>query len=362
MAQATDPYAPLWCTRLANATGADRLARALGRPALAPYLFVSALLVLDGVVLSTVTTLYIDRAHPLLTDPFWYAAPVGLWFAVWSIRSLARGHDRLVSTYDFDQQFAAPDVTAESVYDLRTTRLKHVVFGLLLVAHAATYLLLGEWTAVVRMDGTVVGFLKFGFIIPFGYFPVIAEFAGLVLATLVVLPRYVVTKEYRLQFDDPLDTGGLEPVGDLIKRATYIYAVGLLFAIAFEYGSAASSTFDPTASPSTTFHTAEFVVVWAVGVVLVLYATFTLHAYMQRKKLAKIRELDAEIREFGDDDRGFPETDPADPEYPRLEYEYLRLQKVKDTSTFPFTPATEERVVVSAVVPLALELLINVLV
>lgn len=368
MSRERDPYEPLWITRLARATGTDRLAGRFGRPDLGPYAFVSILLVVDGVVLSTVGHLVAGRPHPLLEDPFWYTAPVGLWFAIWSVRSLARTYVTISSTYDFGRRFAAADVTAESFYDVRTTRIKHGLFALLLAIHATNYVILGGWVQVARTAGPAIGFVKFGLIIPFGYFPVIAEAGGLVLASLVVVPRYVIAKEYRLQFDDPLDTGGLEPVGDLIKQSVYIYTFGLVLGLLFEYGPelytryAGASGLDPAlTSPPLALQTPEFFALWGLGIALMLYAVLKLHAYMQRQKRRKIEALDARLRELGSDDRGFPETELDAPEHPRVEFEYLRLQKVKDTSTFPFTPAAEERIVVSALAPVVLDVAIGAL-
>jgi hypothetical protein len=359
MDQSGDIYSPLWSTRLARVLYVNNILDRFGYAAFSPYAFVFLLLFLDVGVLSTIKYLFADGYHPLLENPFWWAAPIGLGFAIWSSRWLVRGHQSVVETYNIDEQFATPDVTPESFYELSRTRVKYVVFGGLLLFHSINYIVLSGWTDVTRIEGPVIGFLKFGLIIPFGYFPLAAEFAGLVLAVVVIFPRYIVSNEFQLQFDDPLDTGGLEPVGNLIKRAAYIYAFGLILALVFEFGSVLVSEFRNPATTTVQMKTAEFVAAWLLGIGLILYGTFTLHSYMQKQKEQKIRELDRQLRELGSDDRGFPETEPDDTEYARFEYEYLRLQKVKDTSTFPFTPATEERLVVSALLPVALELAIS---
>jgi hypothetical protein len=157
MGQQGDPYEVLWITRLVRRTGIDRLVGRYGYPQLGPYVFVSVLLIVDTGVLSTIGYLVAGRFHPLLEDPFWYAAPVGLWFGIWSIRSLARRYRTIVTTYDFGRRFAAADVNPGSFYDIRTTRIKHGLFVLLVLVHVTNYVVLGEWTQVARTAGPVIG-------------------------------------------------------------------------------------------------------------------------------------------------------------------------------------------------------------
>jgi hypothetical protein len=344
----------LWITRLSRHTGVERLAGRLGHPDKAAYLYVALLVVIDGGVLSTARAVLNDQPHPVVTNPLWLAVPVGLVFAVWSIRSLTRAYDDVASRYDADQFAAA---MADPIYDVRRTHVTHLVFLLLVAVHVVQFVVLGNWVGIAERVGPVVGGLSFGLLIPLGYFPVLAEFGGIVLATVVFVPRSFVTNEFQVAFDDPLDAGGLEPVGDLLKQAAYVYAGGLVVAILFEYGGL---QFDTLPAGPVALKTAEFLLAWGLGVVLVGYGVVTLHLYMQRQRRAKIEAIDARLRALGGDDRGIPETDPDEAEYRDLELEYLRLQKVKDTSTMPFSAAAEERLVASALAPIVLEVGIDV--
>lgn len=354
-------YDPLWVTRVSRWAGLDRVADRLGRPELAPYTYAFLLVFVDVGVLSTVGYLTFGHTHPLLTNPFWYVAPLGLWFAIWASRLLARHGADLVDTYAGSDRFDT-SVGADDFYDLRRTRFKYGFFVGLLVVHAVNYGLLGGFVEAVDVVGPVLATLKFGLIIPFGYFPIIAEVAGLVTASFLMVPQYFVVHGYRLQFDDPLDLGGLEPVGDLIKKAVYIYMAGLTIGLLFTHGPYVFPQFvDVEYSAPGLLGTVQFLVAWTLGIGLLLYGTFRLHLYLQSEKRAKIEKLDDRIRELGEDDHSIPDTVPGEGARSDLEIEYLRLRKVKQLQTWPFAEAAQERIAFSVFVPIVLDQLLTYL-
>lgn len=90
--------------------------------------------------------------------------------------------------------------------------------------------------------GPVIGILRGGVIFPIFYFPLIAEFVSILIFYFVVIPYYFAEDEYQLQFDDPLNIGGLEPVERLLKNQStfivldfYLFLCGSMAHLYFQY-------------------------------------------------------------------------------------------------------------------------------
>lgn len=83
------------------------------------------------------------------------------------------------------------------------------------------------FTEFLAIEGVVIGLLKQA-IIFFGYIPLVTEFFALVVTVHVVFPVQLWRREYPLDFSDVTGCGGFREVGDLLKRSTMLYFLGVL--------------------------------------------------------------------------------------------------------------------------------------
>lgn len=81
---------------------------------------------------------------------------------------------------------------------------------------------------------------------------------------------------------------------------------------------------------------------------------------MQNEKENKIKEITREIRELGDDDHSIPETEVTGEERSKLEMKEMEIKKIRQMRTWPFTTATQERIIVSAGAPIILDRLFSI--
>ena len=396
-----DPYGPLWITRLtrysridkftekarindfvrragnswpAKLVGVSRLVAEDGNPQVGPYVFVLFITFIDIGILSTISYINGKQNHAL-EIPTSYLIPLGLLFGVWAIRMFARN----VVMDSYNNQFDSPDaqsydfgkyskriltpivdkfkISDTQSYDIRNSYFKHIIFSILLILNFFNLFVFGEWSAFLQKHGFVIAVIKYWIVASVIYFSIIAELSGMIAASFVSIPRYFVKNNYELSFDDPHDVGGLKTVGDLIKTAFYMYAIGLTLIVLFIY--AAPLFQDHPYNPFERYKVAQFVIAWLAGIAFLLYGTIKLHLYMESQKEEKIDDIKDDIEDLGNSEQAIPDEVDDEQTKTEIQLKYMQLEQVKATRTLPFTAATQERVLFTAAAPLVLERLLN---
>lgn len=366
----------LWSERAAARLGFDRLGAGLGRPGLAPYLLLAAVYALDVPVLSTVRYLQTGY-HPYLVNPAAMMVPLLAAYAIWSSRRL---RDRFEVVVDdlipvgepvptvqhdpplrpwFDRavrRLGTPDGADER--EQLSTLIAPQLKWLLLVAAWGLYVawILHSPTVqrlILESEGPLLGGIKYGVLLPGVYLPLAVEFVATYLGVIVILPVQIRAIGL-IDFQDPLGFGGLRPVGDLVRRATSHYLLGLAgyvagIGIGHLLGRAG---FVPRVGLLTTAFIGGATV---LGVALFVFPVIVLHGHMKAAKHDRIHDLATEVERRGpeDDSNMFPDTSlpdsPADgSEYLHL---YVKLRKVENTREFPIDVSHLQELVLAALVP-----------
>lgn len=368
----------LWVERMAAATGATWLAERLGRPGWGPYLLFGGAWVVDVPVLSTIR--YLESGyHPLLVNPGVGLVPVMILLALWSVRGLSArfetvrtaladctdGRDvevdpsplaRLVAAWDrrAERWAAADDIDDPTTWDLapRKFRLALLVGGLAL--HFG-WLFAGRGNPEMTFarEGLLIGGAKFGVIIPFLYYPLVAEFLSVVLAVHLLVPNLIRRGRY-VDFEDPLGYGGLRPVGELVEASAIRYFVALvLYAASVAIGALTDPTIpEPGLVPSVLIAVGTL-----TGLVLFVGPMFSLHWFMRHQKEERLAEIRREARDCGDSEALFPNLGPDEDQHlDAYTRHYMNLRRVSEMHEFPVSYRRLSKVFGVAALPYLTEL------
>lgn len=339
-----DETLPLFTERAAAVLGLDRVAEAVGRPGLTPYLAPLLGWVLDFVVLSSLSYLLVDRQRFDALSV--WLIPVGLVVGVVLAQWL---RDRYVAAVE---NLPGDTLSPAALRSLPTGRFRVAVY-LAFVAGNYAQLVLSprEVAAFAAVHGEAIAYAKYLFASPL-YFTLFADLAALLLAGMVVLPWRLYNANLALDFSDVTGFAGLYEVGRLLWAGSVTYFVGLTMWTAF--------LVLPTIVGANDTSTADVVVfsaLWVAGFLLYVGPVWLLHRHMTREKERHVREIDAEIRALDpkDNDRGVPYLEPASQDIPRLQQKFLELQQVRNAREYPANTAIVEELALAAILPLAFQ-------
>lgn len=343
----------LWIERLPVRLGFERGARMVtGREGLGSYLFVTFVVGIDIAASIAAMVLY-DHTPPLLLNPFWLLLPIGLLLAVWSARMMQKWYDSMIKKIDIEQR--ATSFEATEFNEILPSRVRTIVYLLAILFYAIGWASSGIGV-ILSTIGPIIGFLKWGVLVPLVYLPIVIEWGVMILGIHLILPRQVRNSEFELDFSDPLNFGGMYEFGALLKYSYYMYVGALLLFLLWRYGEALTGQIvqTPYAEP-TMVHTAQFAAAWILGVGFLCHSLYVFHAHMSTAKEKKLEEINQRIRDLGDDSYSLPETDP-DPELvDRVRFEYEQMQFVKETREFPIGFSMSSQILFSALLPVLIE-------
>lgn len=349
----------LWVDRIPTRLRLTRLAdRFTGRPELGAYLFVVIAAGLDA-ALSFVVAWRTGSPTPLTTNPFWLLLPVIVLFLVWANRTLTARYDGIREQIDLESRTGA-GYGPETFQPFVPRRVRAGLYGLAVVLHAGTILYRGAIPELVSTLGPLVAVLKFGIIIPGAYLPIGAEFAAIMVAIHVRLPRLVRRSDLAMDFSDPTDFGGMYQFGALVKYSYYLFAGVLLLLLVWTYAEELFSTFVGRAYDSQGIETPiQFGVMWVVGTGLLAHSVIQYHVHMARAKEAKLQEITERIRELTDEGATVPDVQPGPEEVERIRLEYDNLRWVRRIREYPVDFVMVSQLVFSILLPVVLERLFS---
>ncbi|MFC7006626.1 hypothetical protein [Halalkalicoccus salilacus] len=80
---------------------------------------------------------------------------------------------------------------------------------------------------------------------------------------------------------------------------------------------------------------------------------------MTKAKREKVKEINQYLQELGDDDRSIPETQSELKEILHVQLEHDKSRRVRDMHEYPFNAEMTSQLVLSVLLPLALERILN---
>jgi hypothetical protein len=337
----------LWVEKAPSHLRVDSLClRLFGNDKYAPYLFVIFVAIIDVPLLSTIGYIIHNgrTVHPLIDYGWWILVPIGLILGVHGINRIREKYSDATSNVgrtNSNLQVPTAKYFRISIYILSLT-----AYGIFIVPNLPQFL---------STEGQVIGVIKWLFIIPFFYLPIISEFFVVYLHGLFFVSISISRQNVPLDFSDPSKLGGMGNVGDLIISSTSLYFVGLaLWTGTTIIGPITGIRATPT-GPGT-YSIGFFIISWTTGVFLFLLSLWIIHRHMYKKKQNEINEIVEEIRLSGYDDEVFPYTNPNDSSE-SLEYiqKYINLQRVEETKTYPINVNKIWEFSASAILPIFLQ-------
>lgn len=192
---------------------------------------------------------------------------------------------------------------------------------------------------------------------PVGFATVTAEFVGAYVGVMFLLPRRIRKSDFKLHFLDPEGLGGLRPIGELMKSAYYFLVLGLIGWLLIVYGPVLMGQFveSPLPQPGFVIDVA-FTGAWLLSIATMAYGLSQLHWYMKREKRKELTRLDRQAREHVENPYDLDEYTVTDEE--RFDDLRTRMNHVKRTKEFPTTFTMWSQILVSLILPKAVQMLL----
>lgn len=337
--------------RIAALLGFERLSSALPGDIWPPYLFVVSFLLLDHGIVNGYIHLT-GGTHILLAAPNIFVAPLAVLFAAFGIRYMWRNYAQAIRDLNVEQR--ADDEITDRFARTMSWRVKAGIYVLAVVVLYANVLFNVGLSTINRPGGGLIDAVNWLFVFEVAYLPFVVEFALVYFAIHVSLPRRIEQADIGLYFYDPQNMGGFASVGQLLKRSYYLYTAGLLLFFIVVYGAVILSLGE---TPATAFSAAFFSAAWFVGVLSIAYSMLTIHRLMASEKRERIRELEAEMREVIEKPYDINESTVTDEN--ELDDIRRRLEEVRGTRVYPATFTMWSQILISVLLPQALQLVLQ---
>ncbi|MGM0605085.1 MAG: hypothetical protein ACQETB_05365 [Halobacteriota archaeon] len=371
----TDERSPLWIDRYAEITRVADVTDRIGAKSIAPHIFVTLVWGLEkGTILLTGT------ADP---TPIWIAAKglelAGLLLVASTAARLAARYEVLATDVETYGSVADDDPDDLGVVDrvLRRLdagaiaavwraddewvdfpappRLRRVLLGCGWLLHAIYLFALGNVDHVLSTQGVLPGSLSFFVIIPFVYYPIIAEFVSIIANVHVALPARI-RSEGLLDFEDISGYGGLRPVGAVIESSGHRYVVGLIIYTLLTITTGIQAGAMSGNAETVAVDTLYLVVGTLVGILLFFYPVFSLHRFMTHQKDARLHAIADQVSRLEGDGTNFPEVNPETPDTAsQYMQHFMNMNVVKEMHEYPIKLQQVTSVVTGLVIPYALE-------
>ncbi|EMA67484.1 hypothetical protein C461_07149 [Halorubrum aidingense JCM 13560] len=365
----------LWIGRFTEATGIGWVATKSGVPSLAPHLFVAIVWGIEtsGSVVSGTAS----------ASPVWIASQslelAGLLLIASTVTGLATKYGSVAEAITDHEPVADVDpavlegvdrflrwldgavlaATWRSVDEWQRRpappRLRRALLACGLLLHATYLFGLGNVEFVLSSLGPVEGGLSFFVIIPFVYYPLLAEFVAVVANVHLALPARI-RSDRLLDFGDVSGYGGLRPVGALIEASGHRYVIGLALytLITITTGIQVNASVDNAALVA--IDTLYLVAGTLVGAVLFFYPVLSLHRFMAHQKEARLGKIATRVSELEGNGRTFPDVEPETPDSAtRYMNQFMNMNVVKQMHEYPVRLQQVTSIVTGLLLPYLLD-------
>ena len=272
------------------------------------------------------------------TNPYYALEVVLLPAAVVAARSLHREYDQAMAEMRIAERASDPAALLEIVPEW----FPWVLFGIAVATQ-------GIFPGPVDPSDVTAAFGNF-VILPFIYTPIVVQFFATYFAIEILAPIRLWHSDVGIDFLDPEGVGGLRPIGELIKKSYYYIAVGLV--------GYALITYAPFVDRGWTVSTeanALFTTIWVVTIAGVAFGVFVLHRFMYREKHEEIRLLKGQLRTRLENPYDVKSYAVPAEEEAAVEDLRERIRRVSDTSEYPATFSIWSQLLLSIVLPKAIQ-------
>jgi ABC-type multidrug transport system fused ATPase/permease subunit len=208
--------------------------------------------------------------------------------------------------------------------------------------------------AFLALDAYGVTDIVANFVVfPFIYLPIVTQFFAIYVAIEFFAPWRLWQSDVGIHFFDPEGVGGLRPLGELVKKAYYFVAVGLVAYALLTYAPFVSTEWEVSE-----FANVLFTGVWIITIGTVGFAVYILHRFLQRDKREEIQRLEAEIQERVSNPWDIAAYDVPTQKKERVQDLRERMERVSATKEYPATFSIWSQLLLSIVIPKAIQLLL----
>ena len=339
--ESTEENDGLWLDRYAQYFGFGWLSKRLPGdvPPSSLYAIMTVVLGHLGILIYNVVT-----GNPVIyrENPYFLLQPIVLLGAVYGAHSLQAEYDGAMAEMRIRERAETP----ESLLYPAPVWLPWALF----VVGAGLQLT----RATLDMAGWGITDLFANFVLfPFVFLPIVVQFV-VVYATIEFFgPWRLLHSEVGIHFLDPQGVGGLRPLGELVKKAYYYIAAGLVGYALITYAPFVDSAWTVSAAAGTLF-----TAVWVATVATVAFAVFTLHRFMHEAKRQEIQWLETQLRDCIQNPWDVKAYEiPAEKEQ-EVEDLRERINRVNATSEYPATFSIWSQLLLSIAVPKGIQFLL----
>ncbi|MFC7221799.1 hypothetical protein ACFQKF_01360 [Halalkalicoccus sp. GCM10025322] len=136
------------------------------------------------------------------------------------LKKIENDYRNLIQQHDIKSQIR--DDNTVNFDQIISTRFRWSLYAIALILYIGTFVIRGQFSAVINTVGLMIGFIKTGIIIPFVYIPIGVEFAAIYTSIHIDLPRRVRRADLEMDFTDPMNFGGMYYFGELIRHSYYM--------------------------------------------------------------------------------------------------------------------------------------------
>lgn len=331
----------IWLDRFARRFGFGWLASHLPGNLPPSYLYAFVTIVLSEAAITGYSLAY-DIPLIYAENPFFILQPMVLLGAVYGSRALSRAYDRAMAEMNIDERASDP----EPLLDPIPSWVPWAIF----VVGASLQIL----RAIVALDAYGVTDIVANFVVfPFIYLPIVAQFFAVYGAIEFLAPWRLWRSDVGIHFLDPEGVGGMRPLGELVKKAYYFVAAGLV-----AYSLITYAPFVSTGWEVSELANAIFTGLWLATIGTVGFAVYTLHRFLHREKRREIQHLEAQIRELVNNPWDVAAYDVPAEERERVDDLRQRMEQISATKEYPATFSIWSQLLLSIVIPKAIQLLI----
>lgn len=342
---------PLLIEWLAAQFGFDRLAERLPGNIASRYLYLCTFLFLDAGIINIYIHFYTESAHVFIDQPYVIVAPIGLLLAAAGIRYFATGYATAIDSLPLKDSFTESTEFKQFI----SLRSKIVVYAIAVTGMYLFTLFVVGIDNIVAAEGQL-SLLNYLLIWQLGYLPFIIEFGILYFGIHILLPRRIAKADISMFFYATRNMGGFAPIGQLLKYSYYFFTAGLLLYFILVYGPVLFSFGGTVAVTPGLIEAALFSTAWIGGVGSITYSMWTIHRVMAAEKAERIDEIEAEMEDTIDNPY---DINNSSVDMEQLEDIRQRRQEIRDTRVYPASFTMWSQIVMSVLLPQALNLAIQ---
>lgn len=324
-----------------------------------PYSYLGFLIFFDAVVLSLIQYMRFGTAV-IVDNPTWIFIAITVVLGLFANRYMRDQYAKSIKEIRVDRRTEGHH---GSFFRLVPKNFKRNVFILFLTVYYTYILVSGRLLTIITYEGGA-GLIGWLLIAPIGYGLVLIETVAMYFSLHFFLPRRFDKYDVKIDFFDMQNLGGLRPIGELLKHSYYLFNSVVILFTGLMYAPFLLSRYLYTPySPPDFVVTGLVFTLWGIGVLSIGHSFWKMHRYMRNARRKLLRKFDKHLDGIISNRYEVDQIDSNDDEmYRWFERRQNVIEQVQRTKEFPANRLMGIQLILSAVLPLLIEMLLRSLV